>query len=279
MNYRHVFHAGNFADVIKHVALVAVLMHLRRKDTPFCVIDTHAGSGLYDIAGPEAARSREAESGIARLGDPASRAELPAVLCAYLECVRSEGQGCYPGSARIAARLIRQQDRLVAIENHAAEAAALAKALAPFPQARVIEGDAYDRLPALLPPRERRGAVLIDPPFEAEDEFIRAARLLALAHRRFATGVYLLWFPIKSDAVADALGGELRTRGVAPVIRLDVDIGRREGGTKHRLSSAGLFIVNPPYTFETEMQAAAEFLAPRLGARGAPAAISVVPCR
>jgi len=277
MNYRHVFHAGNFADVIKHVALVATLLHLRRKEKPFCVIDTHAGSGLYDITGSEAARSREAESGIARLGDLATRAGLPAVLRTYLECVGSEGPGCYPGSARIAARMIRQQDRLVAIENHTDEAATLAKALAPFPQARVIEGDAYQRLAALLPPRERRGAVLIDPPFETEGEFVRAAGLLALAHRRFATGVCLLWFPLKSDAAADALGGELRTRGVTPAIRLDIDIGRGGGGAKQRLSSAGLLIVNPPYTFEAEMQAAAEFLAPRLGAHGAPAAISLAP--
>jgi 23S rRNA (adenine2030-N6)-methyltransferase len=278
MNYRHVFHAGNFADVIKHVALVAVLLHLRRKGKPFCVIDTHAGSGLYDIDGPQAARSREVESGIARVRDLAARTDLPGALRIYLDCVNAEGQGRYPGSPRLAARLLRRQDRLVAIEKHPDEAEALAKALAVFSNARVVAGDGYARLPALLPPHERRGLVLIDPPYEAEDESIRAVTILAQAHRRFATGVYLLWFPLKSGAAADALAGEMRTRGVAPAIRLDVDVGGGKGAAKERLSSAGLFIVNPPYTLETEMRAAAEFLAPRLGPRGgAPATISLAP--
>jgi 23S rRNA (adenine2030-N6)-methyltransferase len=278
MNYRHLFHAGNFADVIKHVALVAILLHLRRKERPFCVIDTHAGSGLYDIEGPQAARSREAESGIARIRDLAARDALPDALRTYLECVENEGERRYPGSPRLAVRLLRPQDRLVAIENHPEEAAALRKCLAGFPQARAVEDDGYGRLLALLPPRERRGLVLIDPPYEAADEFRRATELLARAHRCFATGIYLLWFPTKSNANADAASGELRAIGIGPAMRLDIDVDTGARAAGQRLSSAGLFIVNPPYTFEAEMHAAAGFLVPRLGAHsGAPATISLTP--
>jgi 23S rRNA (adenine2030-N6)-methyltransferase len=278
MNYRHVFHAGNFADVIKHVALVAVLQHLRRKETPFCVIDTHAGGGLYDIEGPEAARSCEAAEGIARIRDLTGRTDLPDCLRVYLDFVNSEGKNCYPGSPRLAARLLRPQDRLLAIEKHRDAAGVLARALAAFPRARAIEGDGYARLPALLPPGERRGVVLIDPPYEAEDEFVRAANLLALAHRRFATGIYLLWFPIKSAAAAAALVGEVRAHGIARAIRLDIDIGREQKAGRERLTSAGLIIANPPHSLEEKIKAAAEWLAPRLGRNaGVPAAITIAP--
>jgi len=278
MNYRHVFHAGNFADVVKHVALISVLLHLRRKDKPFSVIDTHAGSGLYEIAGPEAARSRESEAGIARVRDLGARMDLPDGLRSYLELVNEEGPGRYPGSPRLVARLLRPQDRLIALEKHPEEADALANALAGFPQARVIKGDSYARLTALLPPRERRGLVLIDPPYEAEDEFVQAALLLASAHRRFSTGIYLLWFPIKSAAAAAALSGELRTQGIAPAVRIDINVDDDNDGERQRLSSAGLIVVNPPYTFAAEIQNAAGFLAPRLGSSPeSPATISVTP--
>lgn len=276
MNYRHAFHAGNFADVVKHIALVAVLLHLRRKEKPFCVIDTHGGRGLYDIAGSQATRSREAEGGIARIRDLAARADLPCALRTYLECVEKEGEGRYPGSPRLVAHLLRSQDRLVAIEKHPDEADGLRSALAGFPQARAIEGDGYAQLIPLLPPHERRGLILIDPPYEAEDEFLRATNMLARAHRRFATGTYLLWFPTKSRADADAVTGELRTLGIQPAVRLDIDVAGAAVNGEARLSSAGLVIVNPPYTFEAEIRDAAEFLAPLLGRTGdVPASISL----
>ena len=277
MNYRHVFHAGNFADVIKHVALVAILLHLRRKEKPFCVIDTHAGGGLYDIRGRSAARSREAESGIMRIRDLATRVDLPNSLRTYLECAETEGEGRYPGSPRLIGHLLRPQDRLVAIEKHPEEATKLREALAVFPQAWPIEGDGYTRLPPLLPPREHRGLVLIDPPYEAENEFTRATELLAQAYFRFATGIYLLWFPIKSSANANALSGELRSRGIRPAVRLDIDVAAGAQEEDERLSSAGLVVVNPPYSFEAEIRPAAELLAPRLGRKfPSPARISLI---
>jgi 23S rRNA (adenine2030-N6)-methyltransferase len=251
--------------VIKLFAVVVVILQLRSKEKPFCVIDTHAGGGLYDLEGPRAARSREAASGIARIRDLAARPDLPDPLRTYLQCVEREGEGRYPGSPRLAVRLLRLQDRLIAIEKHPEEAQELRKSLAAFPQARAVEDDGYARLLRLLPPRERRGLVLIDPPYEAADEFRLATELLARAHRRFATGIYFLWFPIKSNANADAASGELRALGIGPAMRLDinVDAGASEAG--QRLFSAGLVIVNPPYTFEAEIRTAAQHLAPLLG--------------
>jgi 23S rRNA (adenine2030-N6)-methyltransferase len=265
MNYRHIFHAGNFADVVKHIALVAVLLHLRRKEKPFCVIDTHAGSGLYAMQGSQAQRSRESAAGVARLADLSAQLHLPDALRTYLDCVNREHEGMYPGSPRLVARLLRAQDRLVAMEKHSEEAAALTKALSEFRHARAVEADSYLRLPALLPPRERRGLVLIDPPYEAEDESLRAINLLAQAHSRFANGIYLLWLPMKSRAEADAASGELRTLGIGPAVRLDIDVDPLGRDQSQRLSSARMIIVNPPYTFESEIRAAAPFVTARLG--------------
>ena len=175
MNYRHAYHAGNFADVMKHTALVAVLLHLRKKQAPFAVIDTHAGRGLYDLSGTEAGKTGEARQGIASLGDAPAGNE---VLQTYLDTARSFGSGTYPGSPLIAAHLLRPQDRLVAIEKHPEECEALTTALKPFHKTRAVCADGYERLAVLLPPPERRGAILIDPPFEAPDEFAQMADAL-----------------------------------------------------------------------------------------------------
>lgn len=274
MNYRHAFHAGNFADVVKHVALVGALLHLRKKDKPFRVIDSHAGRGLYDLTGGEAVRTGEAAEGIGRLAVLSGAAGLPAALAAYLDIVAACGPGRYPGSPLIAAHLLRPGDRLIAIERHAEDEPALAAALAPFENAKASLADGYARLPALLPPPERRGLVLIDPPYEAEDEFARAAALLAAARRRFATGIYLLWYPLKSRAASDALSGEVLAGGGEAVLRIVVDVGAPAKTDKERLPAAGLLVVNPPYGFAEEMAAAARRLAPLLG-RGAPARIDI----
>jgi 23S rRNA (adenine2030-N6)-methyltransferase len=270
VNYRHAYHAGNFADVIKHVALVSILQHLKKKDKPFRVIDTHAGRGLYDLSGDKAARTGEAKEGIARVRDLSG---APA-LDAYLDLVRSVGTDRYPGSPLITARFLRPADRLVAIEKHAEEFAALKQSLSIFATTRVVEGDGYERLSALMPPRERRGLVLIDPPYEADDEFARAARALIDAHRKFATGIFMLWFPIKSVAAANGFAGEIATTGIAKLLRVDIDLGAQPIADKERLSAAGLLIVNPPYGFADEMREIAAILAPALG-RGALARITI----
>jgi len=258
MNYRHGYHAGNFADVVKHVALVAILAHLKKKDTPFAVIDTHAGRGTYDLGGEQAKKTGEAANGIGRLANLSG--PLPPSLAVYLE-LAGQGHG-YPGSPLIAARLLLPGDRLVAIEKHPEEAALLRAALAPWRKAVVEEADGYARLPKLLPPPERRGLVLIDPPFEAADEFAQLAAALRTAHRRFATGIYLVWYPVKAQAQAEAFVGEALATG-APALTIEIAIDAPEG----RLSRSGLLVLNPPYGFEAEMAAVLARLEPALAAQ------------
>ena len=264
MNYRHAFHAGNFADVAKHLALVAALLHLRKKEKPFFVLDSHGGSGRYDLAGDAARRTGEAEAGIEKLRALRGRMDLPEVLRTYLDIVCADA-GHYPGSPLIAATLLRAQDRLVAIEKHPEDAAALRAALRPFPNAKAEEADGYRRIAALLPPKERRGLVLIDPPYEAADEFQTAADALTQAWRRFATGIYMLWFPIKSKAAADAFCGEVLAAGINKALRIDIEIAPAAGTDKERLTAAGLLVVNPPYGLDGQMRAAAGILAEHMG--------------
>lgn len=258
MNYRHAYHAGNFADVIKHVALVSVLIHLRKKDKPFAVIDSHAGRGLYDLTGSEAEKTGEAALGIGKLKEMSPG---NATLSAYLDIVKSVGANRYPGSPLIVEKLLRPDDRLVAIEKHPEEFAELRKTLM---HAKTVLGDGYERLAALLPPPERRGLVLIDPPYEAPDEFAQLARAFAAAYRRFATGIYLLWCPVKARREIDALGGELRLAGVSKLLVLTLDVGRRADTPEGRLTSTSLFVVNPPFGFDSEMRAALAGILPAL---------------
>lgn len=261
MNYRHAFHAGNFADVVKHLALVSILTHLKKKPAPFAVIDTHAGRGLYDLTGDEAKRSGEAAWGIDRLR---GLTEGPQTLMSYLDLVREFGEARYPGSPLLAARLLRDEDRLVAIEKHPEDFQALRHALKPFRRARAAEADGYAQLPSLLPPPERRGLILIDPPYELPDEFALAARAVAGALQRFASGIMLIWFPIKSSAAVNAFWGEVLAAGPTKLLRLDFDA----GAERERMGSAGLLIANPPFGFPDEMQVALELLAPLLGRQG-----------
>ena len=259
MNYRHAYHAGNFADVAKHLAEVAILAHLAKKDATFAVIDSHAGRGRYDLESEEARKTGEAAAGIERVrglsGSP--------LLERYLKLAVEDGPSLYPGSPLIATRMLRPQDRLVAIERHPEEAARLKQVLAPWRKARVEEGDGYARLLAYLPPPERRGLILVDPPFEAPDEFEMAARTLRAAVRKFATGIYLIWYPIKSAAAGNAFAGEILASGAKKALRIEIAIDAPEG----KLSRAGLLVLNPPYGFDAEMEAALAIVAPALRAQ------------
>ena len=264
MNYRHSYHAGNFADVAKHLAEVAILAHLAKKDAPFAVIDSHAGRGIYDLGSEEARKTGEAKAGIARIRDlPASALSGSALLERYLKLAADGGADSYPGSPLIAARMLRPQDRLIAIEKHPQEAALLKQALLPWRKARIEEGDGYARLLAHLPPPERRGLILIDPPFEAPDEFEMAAQAVRAAFRKFATGIYLIWYPIKSAAAGNAFAGEVLASGAKKALRIEIAIDAADG----KLGQAGLLVLNPPYGFDSEMQAALAIVAPRLSAR------------
>src|SRR6201996_551972 len=213
MNYRHAFHAGNFADVIKHLVLVRILTYLQEKPAAFRVIDSHAGAGLYDLAGAEAQRSGEWLTGIARVMQARfSEAALPLVT-PYLDIVRAFNPPrelkSYPGSPLIARALMRPQDRLTACEVEPATRKHLIDALRRDTQARVVDLDGWMALPAFVPPNERRGLVLIDPPYEEKDEFTRIAKGFSAAFAKWPTGSYLLWYPAKSRRATDELAQQV----------------------------------------------------------------------
>jgi 23S rRNA (adenine2030-N6)-methyltransferase len=267
VNYRHAFHAGSFADVVKHAVLVRLLVHLRAKPAPFRVIDTHAGAGLYDLCGPEAARGGEWRDGIARLRAGRIEGAARALLAPYLEAVASFNSAgrlaVYPGSPALIGALLRGQDRLIACELEPNAAAALKHNLARDRRSKAIAIDGWTALLAYVPPKERRGLVLIDPPFEDAGDFARMAQSLAAAHRKWPTGSYLLWYPIKTRDEPDALARRLRRCGIAKILRAEIDVASRPAAA--RLAGCGLIVVNPPWMLADELGVLLPALAAILG--------------
>ena len=256
MNYRHAFHAGGFVDVVKHLILTRLIEYLKLKPAAFRVIDTHAGIGRYDLTGEEAQRSPEWREGIARLLDHDLPPEAAALAQPYLDVVKGEnpdgGLKAYPGSPLLVRKLLRPQDRLFAMELHPADAKALSALFAGDIQSRVIELDGWLALGSQLPPKEKRGLVLIDPPFEEDGEFERLAAGLVRAHKRFPQGVYALWYPLKDQKERDAFVAALRETGIAKMLRAEVMV--RAPAHPPRLFGTGMMIVNPPYTLEVELK-------------------------
>jgi 23S rRNA (adenine2030-N6)-methyltransferase len=276
MNYRHAFHAGGFADVIKHIVLVRILTYLQDKPAAFRVIDTHAGAGLYDLTGEEARRSGEWLTGIARLMQARfSETALPLVT-PYLDIVRSFNTKAelkaYPGSPLIARALMRPQDRLTVCEVEPKARKRLIDALRRDSQARVVDLDGWTALPAFVPPNERRGLVLIDPPFEAKDEFERLADGFNEAFGKWPTGSYLLWYPVKSRRATDELARRVAAAvdsGPSPGKCLRLEFSVAPQSAEPGLTSAGLLIVNPPWKLSAELKAILPELEKPLGLGGA----------
>jgi 23S rRNA (adenine2030-N6)-methyltransferase len=278
MNYRHAFHAGNFADVLKHLILTRVLEHLKKKPAPFRVIDTHAGTGLYDLHADEASRTGEWRDGIGRLLKASIPDGLVPVFEPYLkvledinvanaaamqgggEVVEDGGQGIkfYPGSPLIAALLKRREDVVVANELHAADKPALAQALKPYSNCKVMGLDGYVALKSTLPPKERRGVILIDPPFEQPGEFQRLHQALRQGVQRFATGTYLLWYPIKDPRPVVAFKKELAALGLAKLMAVEFFV--RAPDDPDKLNGHGLVMLNPPFSLKDELGACLPFL-------------------
>jgi 23S rRNA (adenine2030-N6)-methyltransferase len=276
MNYRHAFHAGGFADVIKHIVLVRMLTYLQEKPAAFRVIDTHAGAGVYDLTSDEAQRSGEWLTGIARVMQARfSETTLP-LVAPYLDIVRAFNAPrelkAYPGSPLIARALLRPQDRLTACEVEPKARKRLIEALRRDIQARVVDLDGWTALPAFVPPKERRGLVLIDPPYEQKDEFERLATGFAEAFAKWPTGSYLLWYPVKSRRATDTLARHVAdTIAAGPTpgkcLRLEFSVAPQAAGTA--LVSTGLLIVNPPWTLMGELKAILPELEKPLGQGGA----------
>jgi 23S rRNA (adenine2030-N6)-methyltransferase len=272
MNYRHAFHAGNFADVVKHAVLARIVQHLRRKDAAFRIIDTHAGAGVYDLSGADASRSGEWRDGIARVFDAEFDSATAALLAPYLDAVRAANpDGAlrrYPGSPALVRSLLRPQDRMIACELEPGAAAALARNLRGDARIKVIKLDGWMALSAYIPPKERRGLVLIDPPFEARDEYGRLADALAAALRKWPDGVYLAWYPIKAQADIADFRRRLVQIGLGKMLRVELILAAPQQSAK--LRGTGLIIGNPPWTLEDDIKMLLAALARVLAPQGKP---------
>ena len=276
MNYQHAFHAGGFADVHKHVVLTRILDYLRQKPAPFRVIDSHAGLGRYDLSGPEAEHSGEWRAGVGRvfaaLREGAPTAAAKTLLQPYLDILAALNPGgqlrSYPGSPLIAKALLRARDRLIACEIVPRAAVALKAALAGEANAKVLTLDGWMAVSANVPPKERRGVVIIDPAYESSDDFLRLTDSLETAHRKWPGGIYMLWYPIKTRDAADALARRLRRLAVPKVLRSEIALGPPRGD--QGLVGSGLILVNPPYVLEQELRIIGPALSQMLGARAAP---------
>jgi 23S rRNA (adenine2030-N6)-methyltransferase len=276
MNYRHAYHAGNFADVIKHAVLARILFYLREKPAAFRVIDTHAGAGLYDLRGDEAGKTGEWRDGIGRLYGATLDEPLRALLAPYLDAVAALNPGgslaLYPGSPRLVQSLLRRHDRLIACELEPRAFSGLQKALRGDARAKAIAVDGWAALTAYVPPKERRGLALIDPPFEQPNEFARLAQALAAAHRKWPTGCYLLWYPVKDQTEVAGFVRKLSRLGIAKMLRVELILA--SAGSDTGLRGSGLVVVNPPWTLYGEL----ETLLPALGrliSRGATPSVTL----
>lgn len=271
MNYRHGYHAGNFADVVKHAVFCRVLTHLREKPAAFRVIDTHAGSGIYDLTGPEAAKTGEWRDGIGRLWQADLPADVGSLLAPYLKVVAACNRDAttltrYPGSPALAQGLLRPHDRLIACEIEPQAAAALARILRGDARAKAIAIDGWTALKAYVPPKERRGVVLIDPPFEQPGEFSRLVQDVAAAHRKWATGIYLLWYPIKDLAEVTGFARKLSRLAIGKALRAELMVA--PATMTEGLRGTGLIAINPPWRLHDELKRLLPALA-RLLSRGA----------
>jgi 23S rRNA (adenine2030-N6)-methyltransferase len=273
VNYRHAFHAGNFADVFKHVLLTRMLVYLMRKDAALRFIDTHAGIGLYDLAGGEAQRTGEWRDGIGRIDLQTMPNDIRDLMQPWLEAtgLTNGAPVFYPGSPLIAQRLLRRQDRLVACELHPLDAQTLRDNVGRDKRMKVIEIDGYVGLNAFIPPPEKRGLVLIDPPFESRDEFDRLGRALVQAQAKWPGGIYAAWYPVK-DQSARRFAAHLLSAGVTRVLRLELAVDHV--AEDRPLAATGLVVLNPPFVLMDEAKRLLPYLAQVL-ARG-PGAASIV---
>jgi len=279
MNYRHAFHAGNHADVFKHVVVARILSYLTLKAKPFRVIDTHAGAGIYDLGSEEGVRSPEWRAGIARVKAadvPSCIARIAGPYIAAVDAVNPPGKLLfYPGSPAIAQHMMRAHDRLTAVELHGEDHAALAAEMAGDRRVKVMRLDGWLALGAQVPPKERRGLVLVDPPYEEKGDWQRLVDGLSKAHAKWPTGIYALWYPITADVTgsAGALETRLRATGIPRISCAELRVKADAAGG---LLGSGLVLVNPPYLLGAELASLLPWLAETLGAGAGTYSLSVI---
>ncbi|MCI0506757.1 MAG: 23S rRNA (adenine(2030)-N(6))-methyltransferase RlmJ [Gammaproteobacteria bacterium] len=264
LSYRHAFHAGNFADVLKHATLALVIDALRRKEAGFCYIDTHAGAGRYDLFSEQANKTGEWREGIGRLWN---LQDIPQEFDSYLAAVRAvndEELRYYPGSPRVVRHLLRPQDRMVLLELHTSELPLLQQEFAGDAQVRVEHADCQISLKAYLPPRERRGLVFIDPSYEIKTEYDMVVQLLRESHQRWASGCYAIWYPILNRPSVDRLHRQLRGTGIRKI--LVAELGIRADNNPGGMNGCGMALVNPPYQLDAQLATLLPWLSRTLGA-------------
>ncbi|MCC5810098.1 MAG: 23S rRNA (adenine(2030)-N(6))-methyltransferase RlmJ [Ectothiorhodospiraceae bacterium] len=263
MSYRHGFHAGNFADVLKHLVLVHCLRHLLRKDKPVLYLDTHAGAGLYALDSDYARKTGEYRSGIARLWQQDT---MPTAVADYLalvrECNPADPLSRYPGSPWLAARLLRPCDRLLLHELHSSEHPLLTGQFADDSRVKVLPEDGYRGCIAAMPPPERRGLVLMDPSYELKSDYSQVVATLKQAHRRFATGVYAIWYPVVERRRIADLETTLKDSGISRILL--AELGVSPDSMETGMTASGMIVVNPPYTLENDLRDSLPWLADTL---------------
>jgi 23S rRNA (adenine2030-N6)-methyltransferase len=254
MNYKHIYHAGNFADIAKHVALVFCLDSLKRKEGGFFALDTHAGRGSYDLHSPEARKSMEAEHGILKLLEARPEDKLFAPYYTAIRARRGRPLARYQGSPTQIAGALRTQDRALFVERMSAEARAIERHMKSDGRIRTEVGDGYAALRAFLPPPERRGLVLIDPPYESSEELKTLIAALEDAHRRWSTGIFLAWYPILSASQRAGVHARFEALRIPKMLAADLAIRPDDAGVG--LAGSGLVIVNPPFGADEFLRAA-----------------------
>ena len=268
LSYQHSYHAGNHADVLKHVVLLDLLAAMQRKETPLFVLDGFAGRGLYELDSGEAQKNQEFDTGIGRLRG-IDQAKAPEAVRRWLQRVAEHNDdghiSRYPGSAALIRGSLRAQDRLAACEMHPEEFDRLRQNLAGSKQIALHKRDAYEALGALLPPREGRGLVFLDPPYELKSEYRQIAEVVAKAHGRFRAGVYAIWYPILPAGRHSELFAGLKRTGLRKVLRVELEGGGNFGGMQ--MQGSGLLIVNPPWQSLESIRASAAWLCPTLAGK------------
>jgi 23S rRNA (adenine2030-N6)-methyltransferase len=268
LSYRHEFHAGSFVDVHKHVTQILLLKSLLKKEAPFCYIDTHAGNAHYDLHSRFAQKNREYETGISLLWH---EIKTPPAVADYLAAVKKinerrsieeRGPRYYPGSPAIARQLLRMRDRMVLMELHNTEIALLRKNFAGDRRVQIHHRDGFEGLRGLVPPREKRGLVLIDPAYEVRNEFDRLLKSLVAAWKKWPTGIYAIWYPVQQRQPVPRFLYDLRTSGIRNIFLHEFSV--IPDVAVNRLSGTGMVIINPPWQFEARIRKALEWLAPRL---------------
>jgi len=263
LSYRHSYHAGNFADVLKHCVLIHSLNYLKNKEKPFAYIDTHAGAGNYSLHSEQSEKNQEYQQGIAKLWQSN---DAPNELTAYLNIIKAfnptEKLDYYPGSPMIAGHLLRSQDRMFLYELHRTEVGILRTAMKKEKRAQLFQQNGFTDSLRLLPPQQRRGFILIDPSYEIKTEYQQVIKTLTTMYQRFATGTYALWYPVVERARIEKMETTIQASNLRNVQLFE--LGQKQDNSIHGMTASGMIVINPPWTLQAEMEILLPYLSKKL---------------